>query len=120
MMLPRRSRGLSSISCCGLLEGLRDADGFRITALHRARNLAAAADRFEIDPRDHFAAHKCARARGGAVIGCYHSHPQGEAKPSAADQTGAGEEDFLWLIAGDGQLNAFVYADGGFSRLDWA
>ncbi len=106
--------------CCGLLEGLRDADGFRITALHAARNLAAAADRFEIDPRDHFAAHKCARANGAAVIGCYHSHPVGACEPSATDRAGAEEENFLWLIAGESGLNAFAYADGGFARLEWA
>jgi proteasome lid subunit RPN8/RPN11 len=106
--------------CCGLLEGSRDADGFRITALHPARNLAASADRFDIDPRDHFAAHKCARANGHGLIGCYHSHPHGACEPSATDRAGAEEENFLWLIAGGGQLNAFVPAKSGFSRLDWA
>ena len=105
--------------CCGLLEGTRADDGFRITALHPARNLATAPDRFEIDPQDHFAAHHAARARGHALIGCYHSHPHGPAQPSATDRAGAGEEAFLWLIAGSGQLNAFVYAQGGFARLDW-
>jgi desampylase len=107
--------------CCGLLEGLRDADGFRITALHSARNLAVSPDRFELDPQDHFAAHKSARAGGHSLIGCYHSHPSGPAEPSATDRAGAGEENFLWLIAGSGsQLNAFVHADGGFARLEWA
>ena len=42
--------------CCGLIEGVRDGDIFRITALHPARNRAASPDRFEIDPADHFAA----------------------------------------------------------------
>ncbi|HKX64885.1 MAG TPA: M67 family metallopeptidase [Rhizomicrobium sp.] len=100
--------------CCGLVEGACEAENFRITALHPARNLAGAADRFEIDPRDQFAAYKAARARGAAIVGCYHSHPHGRAAPSAADQAGAGEENFLWLIAGSGEINAFVYAQGGF------
>jgi desampylase len=112
--------GAAPRECCGLLEGLRDADGFRITALHPARNLALATDRFEIDPRDHFAAHRAARAGAAAIIGCYHSHPNGPAEPSATDRAGAGEENFLWLIAGDSGLNAFVHAGGGFSRLGWA
>jgi desampylase len=106
--------------CCGLLEGLHDADGFRITALHPARNLAGSPERFELDPQDHFAAHRVARTNGHSLIGCYHSHPHGEAAPSAADRAGVGEENFLWLIAGGGQLNAFVHSGGGFSRLDWA
>ena len=106
--------------CCGLLEGLHDEDGFRVIALHPARNFALSPDRFELDPQDHFAAHRCARANGHRLIGCYHSHPNGRCEPSAADRAGAGEENFLWLIAAGGQLNAFVHADGGFARLDWA
>jgi proteasome lid subunit RPN8/RPN11 len=110
--------------CCGLIEGMlvegvrvegaREVEAFRVIALHAARNLAGAPDRFEIDPQDQFAAHKAARARGRAIIGCYHSHPGGRVQPSAADLAGAGEENFLWLIAGSGEINAFVYAGGGF------
>ena len=97
--------------CCGLIEGVRVADGFHARALHPARNLAEAADRFEIDPADHVAALKAARARGQDVIGCYHSHPGGKARPSPADRAGAGQDGFLWLIAaGDGdRLAGFVW-----------
>jgi len=105
--------------CCGLLEGACEGQAFRITALHPARNLAKAADTFEIDPRDQFAAHKAARAQGGAIIGCYHSHPNGRAEPSATDQAGAGEENFLWLIAANESLKAFVYLRGEFVGADW-
>jgi proteasome lid subunit RPN8/RPN11 len=109
--------------CCGLLEGARDGGRWRVTALHPAHNLAADASRFEIDPADHFAAARAARARGRAIIGCYHSHPGGRALPSAHDLAGAGQEDFLWLIAADAALAAFVYSGGGFRGLatgaDW-
>ena len=106
--------------CCGLLEGVRNGADIRVTALHPARNLAAASDRFEIEPRDHIAAFKKARANGHALIGCYHSHPGGAAEPSAADLAGAGEEGFLWLIAGKAALNAFVFAQGQFARAELA
>lgn len=115
----REARQASPQECCGLVEGARAADGFRITALHPARNLAGAPDRFEIDPRDQFAAHKCARARGSAIVGCYHSHPNGRTEPSAADLAGAGEENFLWLIASDESLAVFVYSGGRFVGADW-
>jgi desampylase len=104
--------------CCGLIEGLRGDGGFRVAALHPARNLAADADRVDIDPRDHLAAAKAARAHGRAVIGCYHSHPDGLARPSARDLGGAGEENFLWLIAAGVELAGFVYAHGGFAAVD--
>jgi proteasome lid subunit RPN8/RPN11 len=104
--------------CCGLLEGMRKDGNFRVTALHSARNLAMDTDRFDIDPRDHVAASKAARARGHEIIGCYHSHPDGYAQPSARDLAGAGEEDFLWLIAAGAELAAFVYLGGGFVGAD--
>lgn len=103
--------------CCGLLEGARAGAVWRVGALHPARNLARAADRFDIDPADHFAAVRAARARGAAIIGCYHSHPGGLAEPSAQDLAGAGAEDFLWLIAADGRLAAFVHRGGAFLPL---
>jgi proteasome lid subunit RPN8/RPN11 len=105
--------------CCGLLEGARDSESFHITALHPACNLAASPDRFEINPADHFAALKAARAAGHAIIGCYHSHPNGKALPSAADLAGAGEDNFLWLIASNEDLAAFVYLRGRFTGADW-
>jgi len=104
--------------CCGLIAGVRTAADFRVLALHPARNLAVDADRFDIDPRDHLAASKAARAAGHQIIGCYHSHPDGRAEPSARDLTGAGEENFLWLIAAGGRLAAFVYLCGGFVASD--
>jgi proteasome lid subunit RPN8/RPN11 len=81
-----------------LLEGVRDGDTIRVTALHAARNLSSDGDRFEIDPADHFAAIRAARANGHAIVGCYHSHPNGKPEPSARDAEGAWDGDFVWLI----------------------
>lgn len=107
--------------CCGLIEGTAQGDGFHAVALHPARNLAAAPDRFELDPADHIKALKAARARGHALIGCYHSHPDGQAAPSRADQGGAAQADFLWLIAATNgaqcRLAAFVYRAPGFEEV---
>jgi proteasome lid subunit RPN8/RPN11 len=107
--------------CCGLLEGRRQGDAVIVHALHPARNLSAAVDRFEMDPRDQFAAQRHARANGRMVVGCYHSHPGGMAAPSAADRAGGGEQDFVWAIAGTDGLKIYVYADGVFlaTGADW-
>jgi proteasome lid subunit RPN8/RPN11 len=104
--------------CCGLIAGVREGAQFRVRALHPARNLAVDIDRFDIDPADHLAASKAARAAGHQIIGCYHSHPDGGGEPSACDLAGAGEENFLWLIAAGGNLAAFVYSCGGFVGSD--
>lgn len=105
--------------CCGLLLGLWDQDRAHVTALHPARNLAIDPDRFDLDPADHIAAQKAARATGHAVIGCYHSHPHGRAEPSASDLAGAAQDNFLWLIAAGDELAAFVYLRGRFTGAEW-
>ncbi|MGH6888194.1 MAG: Mov34/MPN/PAD-1 family protein [Rhizomicrobium sp.] len=85
--------------CCGLIEGVCDGSVARATALHPTANLAAAPDRFEVDPAAHIALLRRLRGSGRSVIGCYHSHPNGKSGPSARDLESAAEEGFLWLIA---------------------
>ena len=67
--------------CCGLLIGAAD----RVERVARARNLKASPTRYLVDPVDHFAAIKRARADGLAVVGAYHSHPASPPVPSATD-----------------------------------
>ena len=97
--IEREAREAFPSECCGLLEGAGDGEIIRITALHPARNLSSDNDRFEIDPAGHFAAIRAARANGRAIVGCYHSHPNGKPEPSARDAEGAWGEGFVWLIA---------------------
>lgn len=118
--IEREARAAFPNECCGLIEGVRDGEAATALALHAGRNIAAAADRFEIDPEDHFAALKAAHSGGRSLIGCYHSHPGGVARPSRTDLLGAGEEGFLWVIAalpeksGPVTWGVFVYGAGNF------
>lgn len=85
--------------CCGLLEGIREADAIRITALHPAGNLADdPLSGFEIDPAVHFRLLRTLRDTGREVVGCYHSHPNGRAEPSPRDRANGCEEGFVWII----------------------
>ena len=86
--------------CCGLIEGVREGSAARALAIHPVRNLAREPDRFELDPAEHFRLMRTLRGTARAIVGCYHSHPNGRAELSARDRAGAGEDDFLWLIAG--------------------
>ena len=94
--------------CCGLIEGVREDEAVRATALHPTANLADAPDRFEIDPKEQFRLMR----EGRTVVGCYHSHPDGHAEPSARDGEYAFGGDFVWLIAG-GQDRLAAYAWDG-------
>jgi proteasome lid subunit RPN8/RPN11 len=86
--------------CCGLIEGARDGDTFKATALYLTLNLATESDRFEIDPAEQFNLMRTLRGTGRKIIGCYHSHPNGKAEPSARDAESAFDEHFVWLVAG--------------------
>lgn len=120
--LEREARAAFPRECCGLVESTADADSLRVTALRPTRNVAVASDRFEIDPAEHFRILRAARANEAQIIGCYHSHPNGEANPSPCDHAGASEEGFVWLIAsltlaGPAKLSAFIWRAGAFEPI---
>jgi proteasome lid subunit RPN8/RPN11 len=108
--------------CCGLVEGIRGGVALEITAVHPTANLSLESDTFEIDPAAHVALLRALRGTGRAVVGCYHSHPNGRAEPSERDRVRASEAGFVWLIAALGcesgcTVNAFVFDGNGFSPL---
>jgi desampylase len=68
--------------CCGLLAG---REGL-ITHAFRATNVAAdPAKNYEIAPKEIIGLMREFRAAGLEFLGIYHSHPNGENKPSARD-----------------------------------
>ncbi len=101
--------------CCGVLLGT----GGRILDSLRARNLADDPDRrFLLDPVDHIAARRTARARRLEVVGFYHSHPRSEALPSATDHAEASYPEAVSLIVGvDGRARLFRLASSGSEEL---
>ena len=85
---------------CGLLVGRIDGAAYRVSRLEPSRNLAA--DRrhaFEIDPRLRLAQQRALRGSGEAIVGLYHSHPDGSDRPSATDLENAWEPELVWVIA---------------------
>jgi proteasome lid subunit RPN8/RPN11 len=105
---------------CALLEGEVRGDVVTARALHLAANVAA--DRrvaFEVDPRALVRLHRETRERGSALVGVWHSHPNGVAAPSATDFAQAYDPHLVWLLtpvtaAGAGTARAFRVARDGF------
>lgn len=96
---------------CGLLFGLEDES---VTAIQPCANVAAEPARiFEIDPASLIAAHKAQRAGGARLIGCYHSHPDGQAEPSPRDGEAALDEGKLWLIIAADRIRAWKTTGAG-------
>ncbi|MBU6444102.1 MAG: M67 family metallopeptidase [Alphaproteobacteria bacterium] len=120
--LAAEARAAFPAECCGLIEGQIEGEEAAAAALHPTKNLAAGPDRFEIDPAEHVRLLRALRGSGRDIIGCYHSHPNGQAEPSPRDRESAAEAGFVWLIValtGERILvpTAFVFAGGGFRPL---
>jgi len=105
--------------CCGLLVGRRDRAALVVEDVVPAANVAAARrqDRFELDPTLHLRVQRELRGSGRAVIGHYHSHPDGRAEPSAIDRANIHDPTLAWVIVavrggGDAEIAAFYPADG--------
>jgi proteasome lid subunit RPN8/RPN11 len=81
--------------CCGLLAG----SGGIITHTFAARNIANdPAKGYEIAPEDLFKLMREIRGAGLDLLGIYHSHPNGENKPSARDVERAYYPDAAYFI----------------------
>lgn len=80
--------------CCGMLIGTDQ----RIERMVRARNILGSSTRYQIDPRDQFAAIHSAREQGQSVVGFYHSHPASPPTPSETDRTEAAYPGHCYLI----------------------
>src|SRR2546423_4456005 len=76
--------------CCGLLEGAVASDGWQVRAVHETANLADdPRRRFLIDPQRQIELLRWLRGSAQTLIGCFHSHPNGPAEPSATDRAQA-------------------------------
>jgi proteasome lid subunit RPN8/RPN11 len=107
------ARAAAPNECCGLLIGV----GTTIRRSVAATNLAPGPTSYLIDPADHFAAIRAARAEECDVIGAYHSHPNAEAIPSRRDIAEAVGPAFIHLIVSVGpggqfDMKAYRIADG--------
>ena len=103
--------------CCGLVEGIREGEHLRATAIHATRNIAREPDRFEIDPAEHVALMRTLRGSDHDIVGCYHSHPNGRPGLSPRDRDAMFDDEFIWIIItvsahAEPTLRAFRRAEG--------
>lgn len=112
--------------CCGLLFG--EAAERRIDAFAAAKNVHPQPEtRFEIDPQALIDAHRAARSGGPQLMGYFHSHPDGEPRPSATDAAMAAGDGMIWAIVGgrvggrgrSERLTFWRAAKAGFSALPY-
>lgn len=104
--------------CCGLLIGTADI----VEDASRARNTKRSRTKFQVEPADHFAAIRRARAAGFEIVGAYHSHPSGPSGPSETDRARLTDPSMFHVIIslahGTRTVRAFRLTDGNFSPLE--
>ncbi len=110
-----QARAALPAEACGLLLGITG----RVTRAVPARNIAVSPERgFEIDPATLLRAHRDARGSGEAVVGHYHSHPNGSSAPSRTDAARAIEDGQLWVIVADDTVAAWTMTATGFAPVE--
>ena len=102
---------------CGMLLGVGGAATRSIAAANVAVRPEAG---FEIDPAALLRVHREARGAGEAVLGHYHSHPNGRAEPSRTDAARAVQDGQVWLIAANDTLSAWTMSASGFVAVELA
>ncbi|NML04601.1 M67 family metallopeptidase [Sphingomonas sp. G-3-2-10] len=118
-IIRQESQAAAPCEACGLLFGNAD----EITDSQATENVSENPEiRFEIDPRALFAALRAERNGGPALAGYWHSHPSGDATPSATDAAMAAPDGKLWLIVAGGAIAAWRAGESGlhgrFERVD--
>ncbi|MFM9978931.1 MAG: M67 family metallopeptidase [Sphingomonadaceae bacterium] len=99
---------------CGLVFG----DHCRVEMVMPVTNVAAdPARQFEIDPAALINALRCEREGGRKLLGYFHSHPQGPARPSSMDRERAIGDGRLWLIIGNRQITAWRIVARTFEQI---
>ncbi len=96
--------------CCGLLLG----DNRVVESAVLTPNIALNPRKeFEIDPSALIAAERQARQGRPAILGYFHSHPNGVPEPSATDARMASADGRNWLIIANGDITAWLPESDG-------
>jgi proteasome lid subunit RPN8/RPN11 len=73
------------MEACGLIAGVEDGSGTRVTDVYPTANAANSARVYTVEPLDLLKADRAAEAAGVAVLGVWHSHTHTPAYPSPTD-----------------------------------
>jgi [CysO sulfur-carrier protein]-S-L-cysteine hydrolase len=107
------------LECCGLLAGCNGV----ITRIFPASNSLASATAYEIAPKELFQNMREIRGAGLELMGIYHSHPNGDNKPSPRDIEQAYYPEVTYFILSPrddtpNPIRAFAIQNGNTVELD--
>ena len=103
---------LQSYERCGVLIGIREDDVITVKEVVEIENIADSPFLFEMSPEGLYKAWMDAEKKGMDVVAVFHTHPTGNARPSAFDLEGLKQTGLPWVIVGIDGIKAFIYRDG--------
>jgi proteasome lid subunit RPN8/RPN11 len=85
--LAERARAAYPLECCGFLIGRRHEKCHQVVRVEPVRNAhpSAPESSYLIAPEDCLVAELAARRSDLEILGFYHSHPEGDSRPSSRD-----------------------------------
>jgi proteasome lid subunit RPN8/RPN11 len=106
---------------CGILGGEYGAETSHAVTVRRAENVAnTPRTAYRIDPAEQLELMEAIEQAGRAVVGFYHSHPDGPSQPSGTDVARATWRGYSYLIAaraeGDLHLDSWRWTGERFVR----
>jgi [CysO sulfur-carrier protein]-S-L-cysteine hydrolase len=84
------------LEACGLIGG--DPAWGKASLCYPAKNTAASARIYTVDPLDHLRADRDAEAKGLEIIGVFHSHTHTDAYPSPTDVAQAPDPSWHYVL----------------------
>ncbi len=119
--LEARARAAAPAEACGLLAGVRDRHGWRLTEFIELDNRSTELGKFSMDPIAVLRVESRIRAEGQLLCGCFHSHPGGKVALSASDLSCAWPELIQLVCTADiprvAEHAAWQVRDGRAQRL---
>ena len=102
---------------CGLLlgKGEQVSEFFEVANVHPEPEAY-----FEIDPKALIEAYKIEREGGARLLGYFHSHPRGPARPSEIDAAMAAGDGKIWAILGEDEIGFWRSTPEGFAALSYS
>ncbi len=105
--LKDHARSVWPEECCGVLIGSASGDDAFVDKVVPSANIAATdrARRYQIDWQVLLRSYRGARGAGQSVVGFYHSHPDGSARPSRIDvQDALPDHCYIIVTVDDGSV----------------
>jgi len=117
------ARAAAPEECCGLLVGTLEPAPCVLRLVPAANAHPEPRHFFEIDPKTQFETLRALRQSGETLIGHYHSHPAGPARPSPRDLAAVTDAELAWLVIDPlaGEIAGYLpraAGDGTFTGFD--